>query len=125
MKRARSRGRRSAPSRSISRYPCSTCCWYRPSATGSCSCRVRGRSSCVYRVMPDVIIKNLPFLLAGLRLTAEISVLSIIGGSVLGVAIGIVRYARTPVLAQLFDVYVEFVRGTPLLVVLFICYFGL
>jgi len=77
------------------------------------------------RAMPDMIIKNLPFLLAGLRLTAEISVLSIIGGSVLGLAIGIVRYVRAPVLAQLFDVYVEFVRGTPLLVVLFICYFGL
>ena len=72
------------------------------------------------RAMPDVIIKNLPFLLAGLRLTAEISVLSIIGGSALGVAIGIVRHVRVPALAQLFDVYVEFVRGTPLLVVLFI-----
>jgi His/Glu/Gln/Arg/opine family amino acid ABC transporter permease subunit len=75
--------------------------------------------------MPDVIIKNLPFLLAGLRLTVEISALSILGGSILGLVVGILRYARTPVLAQICDLYVTFVRGTPLLVMLFICYFGL
>jgi His/Glu/Gln/Arg/opine family amino acid ABC transporter permease subunit len=75
--------------------------------------------------MPDVILKNLPFLLNGLRLTAEISLWSILGGTMLGLAIGIVRYLRVPVLAQLFAVYVGFVRGTPLLVMVFICYFGL
>ena len=74
--------------------------------------------------MPDAIINNLPFLLAGLRLTAEISALSIVGGSLLGLVIGILRYVRVPVLAQIFGIYVEFIRGTPLLVVLFICYFG-
>ena len=35
--------------------------------------------------MPDVILKNLPFLLAGLRLTVEIALLSI-AGVVLGLA---------------------------------------
>ncbi len=75
--------------------------------------------------MPEVILKNLPFLLSGLRVTAEISLFSIIGGSMLGLIIGVARYLRAPVLARLFDVYVIFVRGTPLLVVLFICYFGL
>src|ERR1044071_5862417 len=74
--------------------------------------------------MPEVILKNLPFLLMGLRLTVEIALLSIIGGSVLGVLVGIVRYLRLPVLAQVGDIYIIFVRGTPLLVVLFICYFG-
>jgi His/Glu/Gln/Arg/opine family amino acid ABC transporter permease subunit len=75
--------------------------------------------------MPDVILKNLPFLLSGLRLTVEIAFWSILGGTILGLAIGIVRYLRTPVLAQLFALYVGFVRGTPLLVTVFICYFGL
>jgi His/Glu/Gln/Arg/opine family amino acid ABC transporter permease subunit len=75
--------------------------------------------------MPEVILKNLPFLLAGLRLTAEIALLSIIGGTVLGLIVGVVRYLRVPVLAQLCAVYIGFIRGTPLLVVLFICYFGL
>jgi His/Glu/Gln/Arg/opine family amino acid ABC transporter permease subunit len=75
--------------------------------------------------MPDVILKNLPFLLSGLRLTAEIALWSILGGTILGLAIGVVRYLRVPVLAQLCAVYVGFVRGTPLLVMVFICYFGL
>jgi His/Glu/Gln/Arg/opine family amino acid ABC transporter permease subunit len=75
--------------------------------------------------MPDVILKNLPFLLSGLRLTAEIAFWSILGGTILGLAIGVVRYLRVPVLAQIFAVYVGFVRGTPLLVMVFICYFGL
>src|ERR1044071_6643230 len=74
--------------------------------------------------MPEVILKNLPFLLMGLRLTAEIALLSIIGGTLLGVVVGIVRYLRVPVLARLAASYIVFVRGTPLLVVWFICYFG-
>lgn len=75
--------------------------------------------------MPEVILKNLPFLLSGLRLTAEIALWSILGGTILGLAIGVVRYLRVPVLAQILAVYVGFVRGTPLLVMIFICYFGL
>jgi His/Glu/Gln/Arg/opine family amino acid ABC transporter permease subunit len=75
--------------------------------------------------MPEVILVNLPFLLAGLRLTAEIALLSIAGGTALGLVIGIVRHLRIPVLAQVFEAYIVFVRGTPLLVVLFICYFAL
>ena len=75
--------------------------------------------------MPEVILKNLPFLLSGLRLTAEIALWSILGGTILGLTIGVVRHLRVPVLAQLFAVYVGFVRGTPLLVMVFICYFGL
>ena len=75
--------------------------------------------------MPELIAKNLPFLLAGLRLTAEISLWSIAGGTLLGLGIGVARYERVPVLARALDVYVLVMRGTPLLVVLFICYFGL
>lgn len=75
--------------------------------------------------MPEVILKNLPFLLAGLRVTAEIAALSIIGGTLLGLAIGVLRYLRVPVIAQALDLYVGFIRGTPLLMVLFVCYFAL
>jgi len=75
--------------------------------------------------MPEVILKNLPFLLAGLRITAEIAALSIIGGTIFGLAIGVTRYLRVPVIAQALDLYVGFIRGTPLLMVLFICYFAL
>jgi len=76
-------------------------------------------------MMPEVILKNLPFLLAGLRVTAEIAALSIVGGTLVGLAIGVTRHLRVPLLRQALDLYVWFMRGTPLLMVLFICYFAL
>jgi len=75
--------------------------------------------------MPDVIVKNLPFLLHGLTLTLDLSVWSIMLGTLLGLVVGTVRFVRLPLLNTLALVYVEFIRGTPLLVVLFITYFAL
>jgi His/Glu/Gln/Arg/opine family amino acid ABC transporter permease subunit len=75
--------------------------------------------------MPDVILKNLPFLLHGLWLTVDLSVWSIVCGTLLGLVVGTVRFVRVPVLNTLAAIYVEFIRGTPLLVVLFITYFAL
>jgi His/Glu/Gln/Arg/opine family amino acid ABC transporter permease subunit len=75
--------------------------------------------------MPDVILKNLPFLLHGLWLTVELSVWSIVLGTLLGLLVGTIRFVRVPVLNVLAAIYVEIIRGTPLLVVLFITYFAL
>jgi His/Glu/Gln/Arg/opine family amino acid ABC transporter permease subunit len=72
--------------------------------------------------MPDVILKNLPFLLHGLWLTVELSAWSIVLGTLLGLLVGTIRFVRVPVLNVLAAIYVEFIRGTPLLVVLFIGY---
>ncbi len=75
--------------------------------------------------MPDVIINNAAFLGAGLLVTLQLAALAIAGGTLLGFALGVVRFLRVPVLAQLATLLIEFIRGTPLLVVLFICYFAL
>jgi His/Glu/Gln/Arg/opine family amino acid ABC transporter permease subunit len=75
--------------------------------------------------MPDAILKNLPFLLRGLWMTIDLSIWSIVLGTLLGLIVGIVRFVRLPVLNMLAVAYVEFIRGTPLLVVLFITYFAL
>jgi His/Glu/Gln/Arg/opine family amino acid ABC transporter permease subunit len=75
--------------------------------------------------MPDVILRNLPFLLDCLRMTAELAVVSAAGGTVLGLAVATARHLRLPLLSPILRVYIELVRGTPLLVVLFICYFAL
>ena len=75
--------------------------------------------------MPEVIVRNLPFLLDGLLITAELAALTAVGGTLLGLAIGITRHLRIPVLSRLCGVYVGFIQGTPLLVVLFICYFAI
>ena len=75
--------------------------------------------------MPDVILRNLPFLLDCLRMTAELAVISAVGGTALGLAVAIARHLRLPLLSPILRVYIELVRGTPLLVVLFICYFAI
>ena len=46
--------------------------------------------------MPDAVLKNLPFLLAGLKLTAELAFWSIIGGTALGLASGYANTADAP-----------------------------
>jgi His/Glu/Gln/Arg/opine family amino acid ABC transporter permease subunit len=74
--------------------------------------------------MPDVIVQNLPFLLAGLATTAQLAFTAMVGGTLLGVVLGSIRYSEAPVVAQLAAAYIEVVRGTPLLVVLLICFFG-
>lgn len=75
--------------------------------------------------MPDVILSNLPFLLDCLKVTVELALISAAGGTMLGLVVVLVRYLRVPILAAVFRVYIEFVRGTPLLVVLFISYFAI
>lgn len=64
-------------------------------------------------------------LLGGLPLTLELSGLAIAGGAVLGFIIAIMRLSRNPALYTLAWLYVQVVRSTPLLVLLFLIYYGL
>ena len=75
--------------------------------------------------MPEVIIKNLPFMLQGLLISLQISAMVAVGGTLVGLIVAIVLYSRVPLLSLIARIYVEFIRGTPLLVVLFIAFFGL
>jgi glutamine transport system permease protein len=71
------------------------------------------------------MVEALPALLKGavitLQLTAFATVLGLMGGTALGVA----RLSKVTLLRLLARVYVDFFRGTPLLVQLFIIYFGI
>ena len=75
--------------------------------------------------MPEVVIKNLPFMLQGLLTSLQISAMVAVGGTLVGLIVAIVLYSRVPLLSLIARIYVEFIRGTPLLVVLFIAFFGL
>ncbi|RDJ25234.1 amino acid ABC transporter permease [Bosea caraganae] len=75
--------------------------------------------------MPEVILKNLPFMLQGLATSLQISAMVAVGGTLLGLLVAVILYSRVPVLSVVSRVYIEFIRGTPLLVVLFIAFFGL
>ncbi|MGD8353307.1 MAG: amino acid ABC transporter permease [Pseudomonadota bacterium] len=62
-------------------------------------------------------------LLQGLILTLEISVLSIIFGIAIGLITGLARLSKSPAPKWLAIGYIELIRGTPLLVQIYIFYF--
>lgn len=64
-------------------------------------------------------------MLLGLGRSIVISVIGIAGGLLLGVMLGAVRYARYPVVHRVVSAYVNVFRCTPLLVQIFMLYFGL
>jgi His/Glu/Gln/Arg/opine family amino acid ABC transporter permease subunit len=64
-------------------------------------------------------------LLHGLRLTLEISAIGIFGAYAIGIVLGAARAHRIPVVSQLAAVYVEVIRNTPILVQIFLLFFGL
>ncbi len=72
-----------------------------------------------------MIWDNHEALLDGLWLTIEVSVIGIVGASVIGILLGAVRAHRIPVLSQLAAVYVEIIRNTPILVQIFMLFYGL
>lgn len=73
----------------------------------------------------SVVARNLPYLASAFALTLQTAALVIAGGTVAGVLLGLARSASTIVLRGAAALYIGLIRGTPLLVVLFIVYFAL
>jgi polar amino acid transport system permease protein len=78
-----------------------------------------------YQLDPSIVIKYLPFFLKGVLLTVEISFFSILIGMVVGTLAAVARVSRFRFLRLIAAVYVEVFRNTPLLIQIFIIYFGL
>jgi len=71
------------------------------------------------------IARGLPYLLAGAGLTVMISSVAMVLALVLGLALAAISQAPGPVARRLVAAYVEVFRNTPLLIQIFIVYFGL
>lgn len=70
---------------------------------------------------PDHLI----FLLKGFGVTLKVAFISIILSFIGGGVIGILRYAKIPVLSVVLAVFTETVRNLPLLLIIFFTYFAL
>ncbi|KRL38018.1 amino acid ABC transporter permease [Liquorilactobacillus uvarum] len=68
---------------------------------------------------------NLRYLLEGLWVTIEVSVISIVLSFICGSILGIIRYVRFPFLSAIVGVIIDLIRNLPLLLLLFFTYFGL
>lgn len=78
-----------------------------------------------YQLDPSIIIKHLPLFLKGVFLTVEISFFAIIIGLPIGILAAVGRTSRFKILNLVGAVYVEVFRNTPLLIQIFIIFFGL
>lgn len=73
----------------------------------------------------EVAIKFAPKFLPAVGLTLQLSVLSILLGTVFGLFVMLLKLTRLKVLEKITDVYISIVRGTPLLLQLYFIFYGL
>jgi polar amino acid transport system permease protein len=69
--------------------------------------------------------RHILYLLDGAKWTLGLSLLAFLGGSALGLALALMRVSKLWVLRAVARGYIQFIQGTPLLIVLFLSYFGL
>ena len=74
----------------------------------------------------DILISSFPRLLGyGLKVTLPLTALSFALALLISVIVAMIQYAKVPVLRQVCRFYIWIVRGTPLLVQLFLVFYGL
>ncbi|MGY4470331.1 polar amino acid transport system permease protein [Bradyrhizobium sp. LB9.1b] len=71
------------------------------------------------------VLERWPSFLAGAVLTLELAAFSTVCGAVLGTLAAVGRGAHSALIAAACKIYVEAIRNTPLLVQIFLVYFGL
>jgi len=73
----------------------------------------------------NAVIPRLPYLLKAALVTIEASALILFFGTVFGIIIGVLRVCPFKIIRLTAASYINVIRGTPLLIQLFLIYFGL
>jgi polar amino acid transport system permease protein/polar amino acid transport system substrate-binding protein len=73
----------------------------------------------------QIIIEAIPTLVKGFNLTIQISVVSIIAALIIGLSMGLLSLSKWVWLRVIATIYVDLIRGTPLLVQILFIYFGI
>jgi polar amino acid transport system permease protein len=69
------------------------------------------------------LIDSFPQFLKGLWMTVAVSGISLVAGTIIGLLAGVARTGRSRLLRYTLAIYVDFMRGTPFLVQIFIIFF--
>ncbi len=77
------------------------------------------------RIMEELADSFFKLLIPGIRVTIPLTLISFTIGMVLALITALVQISKIPVLKQLARFYVWIIRGTPMIVQLFVVYFGL
>ncbi|WP_237480489.1 ABC transporter permease [Lichenibacterium dinghuense] len=75
--------------------------------------------------LAETASRQFPLFVSGLEVTLELLLVSTVAGLALAVPLALARLSRNPVLSVPSTAYAYFFRGTPLLVQIFIIYYGL
>lgn len=74
----------------------------------------------------NIVVDSFPkILLPGLTMTIPLTVISFAIAMVIAVAVAMVQFAKVPVLRHICRFYIWVIRGTPLLVQLYVIFYGL
>ena len=74
----------------------------------------------------NILVESFPkILLPGLKMTVPLTVIAFSLAMVIATVVALIQFARVPVLTQAARFYIWVVRGTPLLVQLFVVFYGL
>ena len=75
--------------------------------------------------MIQLNLNHLLYLVEAARFTILLSVIAFVGGALVGLPIALLRVSKSRVLRGIASAYIQVIQGTPLLIVLFLSYFGL
>ena len=73
----------------------------------------------------NIAVKYRMLLLNGAKITLIVSILTIIFGLICGILMAFMKMSKIKILKIFANIYVEFIRGTPVLVQIFLVYYGL
>ncbi|MDO4287887.1 MAG: amino acid ABC transporter permease [Eubacterium sp.] len=73
----------------------------------------------------ELFVQSAPRLMQGLGMTVELTLVSLLIAAVLGLLFGLFSVSRTIFLRGIARVYINIIRGTPLIVQIFFIYFGI
>ncbi|MBH0157971.1 MULTISPECIES: amino acid ABC transporter permease [Fictibacillus] len=73
----------------------------------------------------DVLVESYPLFMKGLLITLQLTFVSILIGTGIGLVFALFKISGIKVLNWIANIYIALIRGTPLIVQIFIFYFGL
>lgn len=73
----------------------------------------------------NYMIASIPQILKGVPVSISIAIIAVFIGLLLGFFLALTRVYKTPVINRISGVYISFFRGTPILVQIFLCYYGI
>lgn len=72
-----------------------------------------------------LISKSLPVLLDGLKMTMQITIVALIIATIIGLVVGLMSISHSKIFKGIATIYIDIIRGTPLIVQAFFIYFGI